>query len=385
MRLYYLLFGYVMFYIKEEERAAAANALLRRGITAGIGSDGYIKVPYIKCKKYKNALKSIAYEVIGTGGVLPAVISNRKRYGVFSGLILVLILYVITSFFVWDIRISGNEKTSDSVILKELADVGFEVGSIWNALSLNEVENDFLQNSDTAGWLNINRRGAVAYVTVKEKTVYEAQEKELAFSNVIASCDCIIEEITVRSGIACVKAGDTVKAGDLLISGVIPGELGGGFVRADGDIFGRVSEEISVEVPRCEMQITYETEELYEAKIKIFKFPINILKKYGKMENTCAIIEDVEECTLFGKYKIPIKVERIYVTKSAEKQITYSDSELFSLAASRLVNLRSRQLSNAELLKMRTEGGYTDSGYKMVSYVTVLRNIGETRYFGEIG
>lgn len=382
MYLYYLIFGYITVHISDEDRATAASALLRRGLSAKIDIKCNLRIPFFKRKRFFNALKNIPYSIVSSGGLPVALLNNKHRYGLIAGLAVALSLYIITSLFVWDIRVSGNEKISDAVILDELSNIGFDVGSRWSSLSLGEVEGELLESSDNVGWININRRGGVAYVTVKEKTVYKSEEENVSYSNIVAACDCVIEELTVRSGVACVAAGDTVKRGDLLISGIIPGELGGGFVRADGDIYGRVSEEITVEVERNEEVASYGKEELIAEKLKIFKFRINIFKKYRKIDNTCVIIEDVKECTLFGKYRIPITLERTYAAKKTESIKSYTDSELTSVASARLAEMRFIRLSDAELLKMRTEGKYTDSGYKMTSQVTVLRNVGETKVFG---
>ena len=382
MYLYYLISGYVTVYINEDDRAAAATALLRRGLSAKIDTNGNLRIPFLKRKRFFNALKNIPYSIVSSGGLPVALLNNKHRYGLFAGAAVALSIYIVASLFVWDVRVSGNEKISDAVILDELSDVGFDVGSRWGSLSLGKVEGELLELSENVGWININRRGCVAYVTVKEKTVYKAEEENVSYSNIVAACDCVIEELTVRSGVACVAAGDTVKRGDLLISGIIPGELGGGFVKADGDIYGRVSEDITVEVQRNEKFASYGKEELIEEKLKIFKFRINIFKKYRKNDNTCVIIEDVKECTLFGKYRIPIALERTYAAKKTEIMKSYTDLELTSVASARLAEMRFIKLSDAELLKMRTEGKYTDSGYKMTSRVTVLRDVGETKIFG---
>lgn len=381
MRLYYFIFGYIDILINSEERAEAVTALIRRGLTGKISQNGALRYSYFKRRKYENALKNVSHTAIRSGGLPVIILNNRHRYGIFLGIISVMAFYLFTSFFVWDIKVSGNEKISDVRILEELSDIGFDVGTTWRSLSLSEVEGKLLEASSDIGWININRRGNVAYVTVKEKAINEPEKEKMAFSNVVADCDAVIEEITVRSGVACVKVGDTVKAGQLLISGIIPNELGGGFVGADGDVFGRVAKDVTVEIQRNETVMSYGDEKLYRADIKIFKFSINIFKRYRKMDKTCAIIEDVKECTLFGKYRIPIVLERLYTTEKIETQKNYTDAELMSIASIRLAELRFIQLSNVELMKIRTDGEFTEQGYRMTSHVTVLENIGETRSF----
>lgn len=376
MKLYRFIFGFIRVFIPCESRADAATALLRRDLDAKIDENGNMYVPYFKRKQYESAFKKITYETVGSGGIPVIILNNRHRFGIFSAIALSLIIYILSSLFVWDIRIDGNESVPDSAVLNELSDVGFSVGERWGSFSKNDVEWALLDASDKIGWININRRGSVAYVTVKEKTVYPESGDKKAFSNIVAARDCIIEEITVRAGTAAVKVGDTVKAGDLLISGVLPG---GGFVAADGSVRGRISDEISVEVPRNENKTVFGKEKLQSATLKIFNFEINIFKRYGKIGTGCAIIEDVKEYTLLGKYRIPITLHRNYVTEKREEACVYTDFELSAIASSRLTALRTMALGSSELIRMRTFGEYTDSGYKMTSFVTVLEDVGEVR------
>jgi similar to stage IV sporulation protein len=277
--------------------------------------------------------------------------------------------------------VEGNETVSTSAIEAELDTVGIRPGVLWSSLSFNEAERHLLEESATIGWLNVNRRGSVAYVTVKEKQIKESEIGKKLYSNIVASTDCVIEEITVKSGYPMVKAGDTVKAGQLLISGVIPSELGGGFVRAEGEVKGRVFERISVEVPRRETVTVYGEEILSECHANIFNFSINIFKNYGNLPDSYVIINDTEEMMLLGKWRLPVEIKRIYAKAVKKQSVERSDAELISIATSRLSALRKVRLSDAELLKIKTDGEFTESGYRMTSSVTVLCGIGEERIF----
>ena len=44
---------------------------------------------------------------------------------------------------------------------------------------------------------------------------------------------------------------------------------------------------------------------------------------------------------------------------------------------------RAAQLSDSDVLSLRTSGEFTDAGYKMTTLATVLKDIGEERYFSE--
>jgi len=381
MRLDYYLLGYRCFTVREEDKALAVTALLKRNLSARINQNGEIAVPIHRTEKYKKALKKTEFTVSDIKGLPSLFLKYRFRYGIIAGIMLIFVYILFSSSFVWDIRVEGNEEISASAVEEELSACGFYVGAPWRSKELSEIETGVLEKSDSIGWININRRGNVAYVTVRGKSVYENKDEGDGFSNIVAARDCVIEEITVRRGIACVKAGDTVKAGELLISGVIPAELGGGFVRADGDVFGIISEKIEVSVPKEEITKTYSDAHTKEISLKIFNFSLKLFKKYGNVGNDCVIIEDEKEFVLFGKYRIPFGIRKVYVSKATEKTVQYTDKEMIDIARARLNLKRAQGLRDADVIRLQTVGGLTDTGYTITTYATVLKDIGEEKYF----
>jgi hypothetical protein len=85
-----------------------------------------------------------------------------------------------------------------------LSHCGLEVGCRWNSLDRSEVEADVLSEYPSIAWININRRGTVAYVEIIERKKGEIQnsEQKRGYANLVASESCVIEEITVTRGVA---------------------------------------------------------------------------------------------------------------------------------------------------------------------------------------
>ncbi len=379
-----LIFGYTVLSVGREGIAKASTRLLRAGLTADIDRDGGFEIAFASLKKYRAALFGMDYTVSEVRG-LPGIIQrNRHRYGIFVALILSFCLYLIFGGNIWDVRVSGNENLAESVIRAELREYGLYPGCRIGKGGFEAIELMVLDGSENIGWINVNRVGRVAYVVVKEKKIPDkGDDRPTGYSNIVASTDCIIEEITVKSGIAAVKVGDTVPAGGLLISGVLPDEIGGGFVNAEGSVIGRATESIAVNVPREASITEYGEERLAELSVKIFDFSLNIFKRYGKIDYEYAIIEDAKECVLFGRYRLPLEIRRTYIKEKRESSVIYSDSELISLASAELLALRQTQLAKKEVLKIKTSGGFTADGYEMTSVVTVLCEVGTERVFSE--
>ncbi len=385
VRIDRLLLGYVTVSFQEEARREVMNALIGASLCAAFSEKNSFDVSLFMLPLYKKALASLPVTVSEVRGLTGFVFSLRKRYGIICALVLLSVYYLFIGRFVWDVRIEGNEEVSQYEILAELEAAGLFIGADWSALSQDKVESTALAASENIGWLNINRRGNVAYVTVREKNVPSQIIDNGGYSNIVAAEDCVIDSINVKSGIAMVKAGDTVRQGQLLISGIIPAELGGGAVRAEGEIVGRVRRDITVSVPRCEVRDEYADERLYEMSVKIFNFSVNIFKSYGKTDSSCAIIEDTEECVIFGRYRLPLEIRKIYVQEQTKAEHTYTDSELVSIASVRLSKLRLAVLAEAEVLRIGTYGEFTDDGYRMSSGITALYDVGKETFFMEPG
>ena len=368
------LLGYRIFTVKEEQIALCAQIFLRRGISVRFKGNTFAADAF-KSRKIEKALDgNIEYsksELRGMGGFF---YKNRKRYGVMFGIVFSILLFFISSDRVWDIRIEGCDKSYSDEIRKELTACGFSVGSSWSETDLGELEIEFLSKSQNVSWLNINRRGTVAYVTVLEKQVHEEEKKE-GYSNIIAECDAIIEEITVIHGVASVKVGDSVKKGDLLISGVLPEEQGGGFCYAEGEILGRVSDSVEVSVSENRTIKNVLKSKIARFDLKFFGFSVNIFNSYRNSNSECDII-DTEKCiSLFGK-NLPISVLKSSAVYYCTEDVTVSEEEMVSEASCKMTELLSERLAESTLVKLKTWGGFADGGYAMVSDFVCIEQIG---------
>ncbi len=377
-RIDYLIFGYRRVRISGESLAQVSTSLISSKLSAKISPSGELYIFEPHYKKYMAVLARYDCEISEPLGLYGALYKRRKRYGAILGIVICLLIMMFSTGVVWDIRIEGENELSTICVEEALGAVGFSVGSRWSHVDTGELEREVLQNSDKIGWININRRGNVAYISVKSKTIYPPIPEE-QYSNIVSLYDCVIEEITVKSGIAMVNAGDTVRRGQLLVSGVIPSELGGGLVHAEAEIKGRVNKKIKVDVNRCESYKSYQDELLSEMSLNIFGFSINIFKKYGNYSGEYDIIKSKEVWSVFGKYKLPVSTERSYVSRYVPAERSYSDSELVAIAASRLTEKRDDAVKTSEVVKITTDGQFTENGYTMYSDMILLTEIGENR------
>ena len=207
-----------------------------------------------------------------------------------------------------------------------------------------------------------------------EKITHDAPEKKEGFSNVVASSDAVIEEITVIHGTAMVKAGDSVKKGDFLISGVIPTELGGGFCYAEGIVIGRISDSVEVAVSNVKEVKEEKEPKIFSFSVKIFGFSIKIFKINKKISSECDIIDKKDRVTAFKK-DLPITVYKSYAVPYEIKSIRLAPDEVTAEATRKMSDLLNERLSGATLVRISTDGRFADSVYSMVSNFVCLENI----------
>lgn len=375
-----LLFGYFVITVDSEDVRIASNILLKNNISAAFNKNGSFKIAYRKINSVIRLFEGkVRYRISNPRGVYGVLLQNKNRIGMFIGFIIFTVMLFFSNDIVWDVRIEGADGEEESKILRELSSVGLEVGKRWSKLDKSQIEIDMLNSSESVAWLNINRRGTVAYVKVSDKIIYQDEEKPSGYASIVAVRDCVIEQITVESGYPMVKKGESVRAGEVLISGVIPTELGGGFCYAAGEVIGRYSEEISVSVAGTVSEKVYSEPILSRTSINFFGKNINIFEKYGHSEVECDIIEKTEHVTV-GK-RLPISVCKTYIQPYETESRNLSDDEIISLASEKLRQELLLFLNDKEAKRMITSGKFSESGYEMVCKMVVSSDVTKIQEF----
>jgi similar to stage IV sporulation protein len=380
MRLDHLLLGYRIFTVDSSDISRISNRLIKTGMSYRISTKGEIQVLNIGRSKLKGYLEGINYKESDLLGLPGFLIRRCANAGFIFAFILLAVIYIYSSLIVWDVRIEGNDLVKDSDILDELKACGLYSGAMWHNFDTSKIEAECLSSSEKIAWLSINRKGTVAYVKVKEKSannlVPDPLPDTLLPANIVSLYDCVIEEINVEQGIALVKPGDVVKRGQILISGVIPGELGGGAVRAKGSVLGKVTEVVSCEIDRVGEVESLGREVVCLKAVNFFGFSINIYKKYGNLPQGCDIIEKTENVTLFGKYKLPICMTSVFFREKKMIEYSYSDEEMLGTASKKISELKTEVLGTGDVIFLKTEGGFiTEDRYSMICRMVILKDV----------
>lgn len=154
----------------------------------------------------------------------------------------------LASGYIWFIDVSGDAAVSPARILAVAEEAGLRRGMRSDQLDPQRVQLELLLNVEELSWATVHVQGTRALIEVAGRSALDPALTRPG--DVIAARDGIIEKLTVLQGRALVAEGETVRRGDLLISGFIPPDdprhrelLAAGkppYVRADGIVTARV-------------------------------------------------------------------------------------------------------------------------------------------------
>lgn len=184
-----------------------------------------------------------------------------------AGLFCCILFWTLTSRFIWDIRIEGNYALTEDVLLDYLQELGIHTAMKKSELEIEPLEQALREDYDLITWTSARLKGTTLIICIKENEMpaydMEAQDKEEQGIDLIAAKDGVVTYIITRKGVPLVAQGQSVQAGDVLVSGAIPVYNEDTtvrkyqFVEADADIILRYAQNITLEEA-----ITYE-EKLY--------------------------------------------------------------------------------------------------------------------------
>ena len=184
-------------------------------------------------------------------GLLGALRRLLRHPGLLTGLVLSLGIYVFLTGMVWEVRIFSTTDIDEDVILAELSEVGLHEGAWIRGLDPDRVVSAFLSRDDRIAFASVHFFGTVAEVELIPKDEGAIPTPAAEPCNIVAARDAVITDLTVFAGKPEVRVGQTVAAGDLLVSGVITDVGGTRLMPAAASVIGRVEETLTFEVPLC--------------------------------------------------------------------------------------------------------------------------------------
>jgi len=174
----------------------------------------------------------------------------RKRKMLTVGILICLCIVYSLSFFIWSVEVEGTEEVDPQKILSELESLGVKPGVFKPNIDSMLIENQLIVNIPELSWASLEIRGSRAILRVKESVLPPVMIDKNTPCNIVAAKDGIIEKMIVLDGQAIAEPGQTVKKGQLLVSGIIehPDTIGVRYVHSMGQILARTWYQETVEI-----------------------------------------------------------------------------------------------------------------------------------------
>ena len=222
----------------------------------------------------------------------------RRRYALLVGLALSLTAVCVLSQFVLTIEVEGNEAVSTAEILTELRRQGLRPGVYGPGLDEGTISSAALLGLPELAWMSVN---------------------EEQVGSIVARSSGIVTHIEPLSGEALVAQGDTVLAGEVLISGAVTLDapqyselenLGQILVRAQGQVFARTWHTMTASIPLEAQVKSYTGEKASRWTLSILGHRIDFFGKSGISFPEYDKITDTWALTLPGGREMPLALSR---------------------------------------------------------------------------
>lgn len=281
------------------------NLCMLRNITVwGVKRNEKGRIEFYADKSNAALLKAAAddaYTVIkisGRFGLPYTARRYKRRYVLVAGPVVVALFFMISSAFVWNIEVTGNTVTSDETVIMALEKNGFSLGSRKSDNDYSMLAQKVLLDVPSLVWVSVNVKGTKAVVEVKERDIPPEIADLDTYSDIIATKDGLITYIAPFSGIATVKAGDSVTKGQTLISGQIMYKDGSVEPCASyGEVKAKVWYTFEFECPKEIYVKQYTGREKHRYELNLFGKKIKLFNKssisYKEYDN---IIDNKQLC-----------------------------------------------------------------------------------------
>ena len=377
-KIYGFFCGTTRFSFPPERASSVLSFLLSRGIGTltfdAAGEEGRLLVLSRDAETVNSCADCKRVEDMGLWRLIR---SFFLRPGLVVGVFLGILLLILSSLTVWRIEVSGNTELSADEITHALSRAGLSVGDFIPRADLPAVKTRVLQANPEIGWIGLYIRGTTVAVEVRESARVGETHLVNEFRNLIAREDGIIETVSAKAGRAVVRSGMSVKAGELLISGIYRTAGGLRTVPAEGEVLARVNRVIAVTEPRVVTKKEEGEPRTWGLSVDFFGKEIKLFQKTSKKEEKYDIISERVQWQLPGGIVLPIYTQRTVCLPYEEASWVRDEGEISAAAYARLREEIASATAGAVVIGESIEEEWTEEGLRLVCRYTCVADIAD--------
>lgn len=198
----------------------------------------------IKMKEYLQKT-NVKLKILKKYGLPYFIRQNKKRVSFLFGFMLFFFIIYILSLFVWEVKVTGENKLVAESILKEIDEKYVSLGTLKSKINCSDLEDSLRKDFKEISWISCELKGTSLTIHLEEGILPKDKEKEKVPGDLVAVKDAIITKMITRQGTPIVKVKQKIKKGDILISGTVyiyddnNEVIETNYITADGDIYGK--------------------------------------------------------------------------------------------------------------------------------------------------
>jgi similar to stage IV sporulation protein len=219
---------------------------------------------------------------------LPFVFNRyRRRKAFFAGaLLFILSVYAMTSF-IWSVDITGNKELPAGELERALAGYGIRTGVLKYTIDTDKAASQMLLERKEITWISISVSGTRVKVDLRERIKIPEIIPNDVPCDVVATKDGMIKRVIATAGVEAVGEGDTVRKGQVLISGKIPlkeDEKKFKLVHAMGSVPARTWYEETEPVVLSRVERLETGKVVHTYTLNLFSWKLDLLHRKPKFE-----------------------------------------------------------------------------------------------------
>ena len=295
----------------------------------------------------------------------------RRRYGFLFGLLCGGLFLRWCNAAVRSIEITGNTRIPDAEIIRALSELGVAYGVPFRDLPYNYIEQQMRLAVHDIEWITMRHVGGRLIVDLTEETLPPQMHQDRVPANIIASENAQITGMDVRGGFAVKQIGDTVHAGDLLITGAQTDSFGiCRYYHAEGTVIGTYFDTFEQTLPYVSEQ-PVRGDSQTETVLSVFgrRIPLTLGFVRPAPAENLIYEEDREPFFCFGR-QLPLSLIRCRYTVQENAISVFSEAELRAALEESAARYEQNFHADDRLISKETEFSQSDLGISLkINYV----------------
>lgn len=232
--------------------------------------------------------------------------SRRKTLTVCMAMLLFLVMYLPNK--VLFVVVEGDTAVSGWQLVLAAEDAGLTFWMDRADVDSYKINNELLQRFPELSWVGVNTKGFVAYISATPRIQENETEDHRTVTNVVAARDGIVTEVHPIGGQKVCEVGQSVREGELLISGIVECPTHIWATHADGEVYALTVHDETLYLPAQGLLQGQKEGTSLTASVVLGKNRIKIFGNSSNLDTTCDKITTYVPLALPGGYYLPMSL-----------------------------------------------------------------------------